>query len=174
MPERLRLVFASLLIVAAATAVGLAPTSANSPPTADLDGRAISLDRVGNYYCHDFDAPRIHCFRTEAVLERSVSSFLSNSLGALALEAATATNYVKIYDYTYYAGLTMYVSQSYPLLSSIGWDNRISSYIAINGGAGYFYLNTYYSGQYFTFCCGDRSAALNGTFNNTISSLERN
>jgi hypothetical protein len=129
---------------------------------ADLDGRLIELVDVGKYYCHDFDYPAIHCFSKPLALETSATSAL----------AATAVDYVTVYDYTSFQGAYMYFSQNYSVLAAIGWNDRISSFIVRNSQSGNFYTDWFNGGTVYPFCCNQQLPGL-GTFNNTFSSVYR-
>jgi hypothetical protein len=128
---------------------------------ADLDGKPIALDQVGNFYCHDFDYPAIHCFSSAAGLSASAQTAL----------ATTSLTYVAIFDYPLYSGSAMYVSQNYPVLALIGWNDRVSSFIDENGVTGRFHTDWFYSGLTFAFCCNQWVASL-GSYDNTFSSVE--
>ena len=156
--------------VAPASAATPAPESAQVSSgaallTADLDGRPIELVKVGSYYCHDFDYPRIHCFATPAALEDAVST-------TLVAMAATDTNYVLIFENTYYQGAYMYISSDYSILATVGWNDRISSFKSVNSGSGKFWTDWFYGGTSWGFCCNVQTPFL-GTFNDTFSSVYR-
>jgi len=132
--------------------------------SADLDGKPIALDLVGKWYCHDFAAPKIHCFASAARLEAAVAPTLS----------ASSLTYMTIYDYTAYQGPYMYLSQNYTALGAIGWNDRVSSFIvAYATQSGSFYTDWFYLGTRFDWCCGQGWASL-GSFNNTFSSIYQN
>ena len=130
---------------------------------ADLDGIPIALVEVGKHYCEDFTAPAIHCFGRATALESSVKT--------LAATAGTG-NYVIVYDYTGYAGPYMYISQNYTVLATLGWNDRISSYVALNSEYGHFFTDWFFSGTSYGFCCNQQVPAL-GTFDNSFSSVHR-
>jgi hypothetical protein len=144
-------------------------TQPRSPITADLDGTAIALVDVGKYHCYDFDVPVIHCFATAAALERTLGR-LSGGHGQLAL---TATDYVVIYEHASYGGASMYLSQDYSALAAIGWNDRISSFRALNGETGSFHWDWFYGGgTSWDFCCNQNVSSL-GIWNDNISSVNR-
>jgi hypothetical protein len=129
---------------------------------ADLNGAPLQLSKVGNYYCHDFAAPVIHCFTDSKTLETSVA----------AISATSSVSYVVIFDFTSYAGGYMYLSQDYSILGLIGWNDRISSFIVVNGQSGVFWTDWLYSGVRYAFCCGQSVPYLAG-YDNTFSSVFR-
>lgn len=139
----------------------LSAAQSGSPQlTADLDGRTIALSDVGNWYCHDFAWPKIHCFSTSARLEAAVSSFTSSS----------SITYMTVYDYTAYQGPYMYFSQDYTVLATIGWNDRVSSFIVHNSQSGVFWTDWFYTGTRFDWCCNQGWASL-GSFDNVFSSI---
>ena len=159
---------ALVLVVLATLLMPPTAVSAASPPgqiTADLNGKAIDLASVGDYHCHDFDFPRIHCFGTAGALEEAVEPVL----GTLSV---TAANYVLIFEHGSYAGAYMYVSQDYSVLAFIGWNDRISSFKAVNSETGLFWTDWFYGGNPYSFCCNANVPALGG-WNDTFSSVHR-
>jgi hypothetical protein len=161
---------ATLVVMTVAVLVALsAPMSTlglgkpgSAPLVADLEGQPLELARVGTLYCHDFDFPRIHCFRTAAALTTAVTPVLATS----------SVNYVLIFDYTTYAGAYMYISQDYSILAVIGWNDRISSFKAVNSQSGTFYGDWLYGGSQYGFCCNQNVSSL-GSYNDTFSSVAR-
>lgn len=127
---------------------------------ADLDGHPLNLVEVGLHYCHDFAYPRIHCFSRTADLKAAVAPIL----------AASSLNYVVVFDFTSWQGPYMYFSQDYTVLATIGWNDRISSYIGQSNLSGRFWTDWFYTGSSYTFCCNFSAASL-GDFNNTFSSV---
>jgi len=142
-----------------ASAGGLVPDQLS----ADLDGLPLPLNEVANWYCDDFSYPAIHCFRDENDLAAREAAIL----------ATTAVSYVTIYDYAWYAGPYMHVSEDYTALVFIGWDDRISSYKGRNSEDGHFYVDWFYGGTGYYFCCNQQAASL-GSFDNQFSSIHRN
>jgi hypothetical protein len=164
MPHRIPIVaaLAAVLLANAAIAVPVQAGSGTEARTADLDGRPIALAQVGTLHCQDFDHPRIHCFTTAAALDASLTQTL----------AATGISYVQIFENASYGGASMYVSDDYSALSSIGWNDRISSYKAVNSETGTFFTDWFYGGSSYGFCCNQNVSSLGG-FNDTFSSVRR-
>jgi hypothetical protein len=147
-------------------AIGLSLTAAKpvSDPVmyADLDGKPIALVDVGKYYCHDFDFPAIHCFSDPKALE-------SNS----DVQAAASTvEFVTVYEYTTFQGAFMHMSQNYTVLATIGWNDRISSFVVKNSQSGNFYTDWFYGGTVYGWCCNQQLTGL-GSYDNTFSSVYR-
>jgi hypothetical protein len=158
---RATLAIATMLVLANPVPVGASSPSSGAL-RADLDGKPIALAEVGQHFCEDFTAPAIHCFAKATHLEASVAPILAAGTG----------NYVIIYDYTSYAGSYMYVSQDYTVLATIGWNDRISSYVALNGEYGHFFTDWFYGGTQYGFCCYQQVPGL-GSYDNTFSSVHR-
>jgi hypothetical protein len=167
--------------------VTIAPVSAAGADTvdelrADLDGKPIELVEVGKWYCHDLDYPAIHCFSDPAVLEEKMvdrAEIRNAPIGRFAdaradnqLLAATGSVYVTVYEFTTYQGAYMHMAQDYSMLSVIGWNDRISSFVAKNGQSGVFWTDWLYTGTRFSFCCNGQFGSLGG-FNDSFSSLFR-
>jgi hypothetical protein len=131
--------------------------------SADLDGKPIQLVQVGQWYCHDFDYPRIHCFTDPRSLDGSTS---------LAV-AGTGVVYATVYEFTTYQGAYMHMSENYSALSLLGWNDRISSYVAKNSMSGAFWTDWLYGGTRYNFCCNQSLGSL-GSFDNTFSSVFHN
>jgi hypothetical protein len=130
--------------------------------SATLDGRPIPLEDVGKYYCDDFAYPEIRCWSTRALADSR----------ALAVTLLTSIDYVTVYDLTNFNGAFMNISQDYAALSTIGWNDRVSSFKARNSETGTFYTDWFYSGSFWGFCCNSQLSSL-GSFNNTFSSIIR-
>lgn len=156
--------FATLAVAAVLSFPGV--TSAASPavvaPSAMLGGRPIELARVGTLHCHDFRWPQIECFATATELDADASAAL----------AATAVDYVRIFENGAYNGASMYLSQNYTILALIGWNDRISSFKALNSETGSFHTDWFYGGSEYTFCCNQNVMSL-GSYDNTFSSVRR-
>jgi hypothetical protein len=159
---RAALILAVALMLVAPLPVAAASLSGPAELRADLDGRSIVLSDVGQHFCEDFTTPVIHCFSKAADLEASVAPRLASATG----------NYVIIYDFTGYAGSYMYISQDYTVLATIGWNDRISSYVALNSNLGHFFTDWFYGGTQYGFCCNQQVPAL-GIYDNTFSSVHR-
>jgi len=153
---------ASMFLAPAAASAQRPAAPAGSNLTADLDGRPLELAKVGLYYCNDFAWPRIHCFSESAKLNAAVQPIL----------AASSVNYVVAFDYTSFQGPYMYFSTNYSALAVIGWNDRISSFISQSSGSGKFWTDWFFSGSYYSFCCGERVASL-GSYDNTFSSVNQ-
>jgi hypothetical protein len=144
-----------------------AGTAAAEGVRADLEGKAIEATKVGSYYCHDLAYPDIHCFRTAARLEAALAAAGPDSFGV------SATNYVVIYADQSYGGAYAYLSQNYSNLGSIGWNDRITSFKALNGEDGRFYEHESAGGGSYTFCCNQQVSNVGQAWNDRITSVYR-
>lgn len=136
--------------------------AADADLTATLDGRPIPVEDVGKYNCDDFAYPQITCYSTRVLSESR----------ALLVTLLTSIDYVTIYDLTIFQGASMNVSEDYPALSLIGWNDRISSFRGRNSETGAFYTDWFYGGSWWTWCCNQSTSNL-GSFSNTFSSIQR-
>lgn len=144
-----------------------APVLASASPdgaqlSADLEGSPIDLQSVGRWFCHDFAYPRIHCYRTANALESAAAPMLS----------ASSVPYVTVYNYPTWAGNYMVISQDYTILALVGWNDRISSFVAHNSESGHFFTDWFYGGTTWYFCCNVQVTYLGG-YDNTFSSVHR-
>lgn len=154
------------------------PAAAASPSgselRADLDGRPIKLADVGKWFCHDFDHPQIHCYRSAARLEESVADHALAASADWATAAAYGPrDYVTIYSDPSYFGSYAHLSANYDQLWQIGWNDRISSFKVRNNASGRFYSNWFGGGTYFSFCCNSAVPWMTSTYDNTFSSVYR-
>jgi hypothetical protein len=138
---------------------------------ADVDGNHIKPALIGTLYCHDFDYPRIHCFQSQRALDAGARSAIAARRRANA--TLSASDYVLIYDGATHSGASMYVSQNYDALFSIGWNDRISSYQGLNSASGTFWTDWYASGTARNFCCNTSVLSLPSNLDNAFSSVYR-
>ena len=156
------MVLSSMTIAALAYPGATRAAEADPQLTATLDGRPIPLEDVGKYYCDDFSYPEIRCSSTRVIPEAR----------AAAVTILATVDYVTIYDGGGYSGAYMNVSQDYSALAVIGWNDRISSFRGKNSEAGTFYVDWFYGGTAWSFCCNTQTANL-GSYNNVFSSIKR-
>jgi len=177
MVRRLHLSATILVLVLLVGALPATASDGSSPLHADLDGRQIALERVSDFYCHDFDWPDIHCFATSESLEAAVAEVLGDagSLGPDVVDpgGSGGTPYIRVFDLSWYAGAYIYLSADYPDLGVIGWNDRISSYTGSNSQSSSLSVNIGYSGSTLLVCCNQKAATLSSTFDNKISSAMR-
>jgi hypothetical protein len=154
------LVAGLLMLSATAPVAAFAGEPGQSPLRADLDGKPIPLIEVGDWYCHDFDAPVIHCFSSPKALETDVAPIL----------AATSVTYVVVYEFTTFQGAYLYISNDVTVLGTLGWNDRISSFSVRNSMSGRFWTDWFYGGTSYYFCCNQWVGSL-GSYDNTFSSV---
>jgi hypothetical protein len=163
-----RVAIIGLMTLSSLTIAGFAHPAAiragapDSELHAVLDGKPIPAEAVGRYYCDDFSYPEIRCSSTPALAEAR----------AKLVAVLAAIDYVTIYDQSNYGGAFMHVSQDYSALTFIGWNDRISSFKGRNSETGTFYVDWFYSGASWGFCCNTQTPNL-GIYNNTFSSIIR-
>jgi hypothetical protein len=159
----------ALALVAGLAVTVAAPTSARPADKQEdlrayLDGKPIALAEVGNWYCHDFNYPVILCFSDPQD---------GNASTTAAMAATAGVTYVTVYEYTTYQGAYMHMSENYPMLSLLGWNDRISSFQVKNGMSGAFWTDWLYGGSRYNFCCNQGVGSLGG-WDNIFSSVFHN
>ncbi len=141
-------------------------------PVADLEGDPIALADAGAFHCHDLDHPAIHCFRSADALESAVAAAAAQQAADPVALGGTAVAYVRIFEHSSFSGASAYLSQDYGNLGTIGWNDRISSYLVLNSETGAFHTATSYGGTTDYFCCNESVGSL-GSLDNTFSSVRR-
>jgi hypothetical protein len=174
MHRRLRTSVVLIALILAAAVPDSTSASQLTGLRADLDGNRIPLAAVGQHYCYDFDWPIIHCYSTSATLEVAVSIVASRRTRLpSSADVASSLNYIRLYDLSGYAGPYIYLSADYSDLRVIGWNDRASSYVAVNSLSSGLYVNTSYTGATLLLCCNQHAPSLSSTFDNQISSARR-
>ncbi len=158
---------ALLALPAAALAHDPGATGSAGPVVADLAGHPLAVAQIPAWYCHDLDAPRIHCFTSLPALEHAVAS--RSTAGAIG-PSATATAYVEVFTDANWQGAALMISAPYPDLRTINWNDKISSFKALNGLAGHFATDIYDSGRLDYFCCNQQVLYVGDTWNDQLSS----
>lgn len=183
MHARSRLWTAIVLLASIALIVPAGAAANDSSIRADLEGTPIPAVQVGDWFCHDFDHPLIHCFRTARALDEAVTSLGYQALGPSAngsdgLDAASPTgvlavSYVHVYVDSNYAGSSAYFSVNYSNLGLIGWNDKISSLVGLDSATGQFFVNTNYLGSIYAFCCNSPVSYVGDFYNDRFSSVKR-
>lgn len=135
---------------------------------AELDGHAIPVSAIPDLYCHDLDYPVIRCFRSAEALE----SGTAQALGSAPL-GATALPFVAIYQDIELSGPYSLLAADYDNLSSIGWNDRISSFKSLNGYGGRFWTDAVHSGRLVGFAPGAIVTYVGDAYNDSFSSVYR-
>jgi hypothetical protein len=156
------MVLSSLTIAGIGNPGAIRAADADPELTATVDGKPIPLQDVSKYYCDDFSYPEIRCSSTRLLADARTA----------VVTLVTGIDYVTIFDQTNYGGAYMNVSQDYSALSLIGWNDRIGSFRGRNSETGSFYVDWFYGGTAWAFCCNTQTSSL-GTYNNTFSSIKR-
>jgi Peptidase inhibitor family I36 len=130
----------------------------------------ISLNQAGAMSCHDFDYPVLRCFASPQALERDVAQRVQTK----AVPAAVAaTGYVTVWEHAGYDGARMTLSADQPWLSSIGWNDRISSFKSF-GASGRFLENSPGSGFVYQFSSGVQVSYVGNFYNDKFSAFDIN
>jgi Peptidase inhibitor family I36 len=137
--------------------------------TARLGDHAISLDQAGALSCHDLDYPVLRCFTSPEALDVDVVERVTQSPPF----AIAATGYVTVWEHAGYAGAQMTLSADQPWLSSVGWNDRISSFKSF-GASGRFLENSPGSGFVYFFSSGAQVSFLSNTYNDKFSAFDIN
>jgi hypothetical protein len=139
-----------------ASSIPAAPVLAASGLSADLEGKAIAIESVGSYYCHDLDYPRIHCFTSSAAVEASIARL--HTAQPDGLESVSSTPYIRLYDGASFTGVYIALSVNYSNLGTIGWNDRASSYIGLNGLSWGLWTDAGMTGSGLLGCCNHVSS----------------
>ena len=148
--------------------------AAGSPGRSELHaayaGHSIALAEVANHHCHDAMYPLIECF--DLAIDRDLdlaSQAASNALNGA--PAALTTSYVTWYETISYGGSSFTASTSYSDLSTIGWDNRISSFKSLSGGRPKWWQNTGFTGTSWRWLAGAQVPDVGAVANDQFSSV---
>jgi hypothetical protein len=139
--------------------------------SATFGGAAISLQEARGLSCHDFDFPILRCFATAATLEIEVAKRVQ--VRAAALAPLVVDGYVTVYEHAQYAGSALTLSADQPWLSSIGWNDRISSFISF-GAIGNFREDSPGGGFIYGYGATTRVSSLSNTYNDKFSAFNIN
>ncbi len=141
--------------------------SASSSISATLDGTSITLREAASLSCHDFDYPILRCFISATAMELDVSRRLDHGLAAAVV---LTTGYVTAYEHAGYAGSALTLSNDQAWLSSIGWNDRISSFKSF-GAVGSFRENSPTGGFIYSFGPSTQVSFLSSTYNDKFSAF---
>jgi hypothetical protein len=172
----------TVVVAAGAWSVGSVSAASPAPSTpsasdtiaADLDGQSIKPQLIPKFYCHDFDFPRIHCFRSPATLAKAEARWGARDGRLTTMTAAFgASDYITIYDGPNFGQAFMDVSQNYDTLAFIGWNDVISSYKGRNSANGELWTDWFASGTGRLFCCNTQVSSLPSSLDNAFTSVYR-
>jgi hypothetical protein len=135
--------------------------------SATLDGRSIPIERIGRYDCHDFDYPVIRCFTSARQAGVDIETRLADE-DALT-SGALVIGYVTVWEHVSFGGASMTLSSSQPWLSSIGWNDRISSFRSF-GATGGFWEHSPSGGFWYPYGSSAYVTSL-GSFNDQFSAF---
>ena len=166
---RHRSIAAAIAVLLAALAS--APVSAADGLTATRDGTPITLAEARSLSCNDFEYPRITCFSTAGAARLTARTMATARVAAPA--GSAALSYVTVYEHAGYAGAFLMLSSNQAWLSSIGWNDRISSFKSV-GATGSFREDSPSGGFIYYFGPTTTAASLSGTYNDKFSAFYRN
>jgi hypothetical protein len=143
-----------------------APSAVADELSATLDGKRIRIDRVSSLNCHDFDYPVIRCFSTADLIAADIGARLSGeATGARLL----LSGYVTAWQDASYGGPSISMSTDQSSLSSLGWNDRISSFKSFGANGG-FYEHSPSGGTYYAYGSSTQVSSL-GAMNDKFSAF---
>jgi hypothetical protein len=150
--------------------VSVAPVAASSGLVATLAGRPISLQQAGSLSCHDFDYPALRCFATPEALGADVERQVEGrSVSTQGFDSAQVL-YVTVFEHASFAGRYMVISADQAWLSSVGWNDMISS-LQSHGASGNFRENSPASGFIYFFSPNSSVSYVGDAYNDKFSSV---
>jgi len=167
-----RTIWVQVALVGGLTIATLAPLGTVSGSQSDairatLDGRPVATGDLWRYHCHDLAFPEVRCF----------SSASARDADAMAIQnavVATSVAYVQWWDNAYPTSSdgSWVASQPYSDLRTIGWNDRISAFTALNGRSGRFAEHIGITGRLYPFCCNTPVSYVGNDWNDVFSSVE--
>ncbi len=169
---------ALLLTLGSITSVQAAGTSAATPAIqAEADGHAIALADVSRYHCHDLASPLIRCFATAAARDADEAAMVRalSPGGTLTTDASAATTsaYVRWYLDANYGGPSFDAFLAYRDLGTIGWNDKISSFMTYAGGHPRWWKDIGFAGVSWDWGAGVSVPNVGTAANDQFSSVER-
>lgn len=167
----------ALALVSVASAAAVGTTAAASAIQAQVDGHPIAAADVSRYHCHDLASPLIRCFTTaaardadEAAMTGAATVVAGDAPGGT---AATVTPYVRWYLDVNYGGLSFDASVAYRDLGTIGWNDKISSFMTYTGGHARWWRDVGFAGVSWDWGVGVSVPNVGPAANDQFSSVER-
>lgn len=136
--------------------------------SATLNGKSIPLHEVGSHSCHDLDYPILRCFDSAEKMNADLA--VLSSEGRAASAGALSVGYVIVYEHASYAGSQLAMSANQTWLSSIGWNDKISSFKSF-GATGNFREDSPAGGFVYYYSTSSQVPSLNGTYNDRFSAF---
>lgn len=125
-----------------------------------LDGSVLSLPEVAAHHCHDLSFPVIRCFRSARSRDLDVASMLDS------------TPYVTVFKDADHGGGSYTFGSAWSDLSTIGWNDIITSFKSLNGGRPRFYQHSGYGTPSWRWAAGAWVSYVRASANDTFSSLD--
>ncbi len=147
------------------------PAAGREHAAAFLDGIQVMLAEASAHHCHDLNPDVLECFTSEVDRDSALASALAGQRANSRELAAASSGYVIVWADPSFAGASTVLSQDYANLTSIGWNDRISSYRVYTTYTGAFYDQAYYSGLTQFYCCFAQVGYVGNAYNNIFSSF---
>jgi len=147
-------------------------------PTARLDGAAIPLSEVPKFHCHDGRYPVIHCFTTEISRDRDAAAATQAEAGRAGvssevdLESSHLVYYVTFYQHAGYGGASYTTWQPLADLSTMFWNDIISSFKSLNGQRPKWYVHANYGTPSYQWTAGQQVENVGESANDRFSSVK--
>lgn len=138
-------------------------------------GEPIALSDVRNHHCHDGQFPKIRCFSTDEERDTDaglVTSDIDLDSGAAEIAQLASSYYVVWYEHSNYAGLSYLTSVSHANLTTIGWNDAISSFKSLNGGRPKWWEHSDYAGSSWQWAAGAWVSYVGNAANDRWSSVK--
>lgn len=162
-PTRALLLAAGLSLLVASTAV------AGDDEVTFLGDKIIDQDRAASLHCHDLEVGIVRCFTTDAeMLDAAAKVFADQGSRELGLLLA---GYVVVYEHVNWDGASRTLSQDYPNLGSIGWNDKISS-LTSYGATGRFREHSPAAGFIYSYTPNTDVTYLPSPYNDAFSRFE--
>jgi hypothetical protein len=164
--KRVRAISIALLLVTI-----VAPSASADNLSATLDGKRIRIDRVADLNCHDFDYPVIRCFSTADLLAADIAVRVGGKDAGNA--RLLLSGYVTAYKDNGNGGPSISISNDQTSLSTLGWNDRISSFKSF-GATGGFWEHSPSGGFFYGYTTTTQVSSVGGAYNDKFSAFNIN
>jgi hypothetical protein len=151
--------------------VSATPGTASGRLAATMDGSSISLQRAGTLSCHDLDYPLLRCFSGAEAMRLDLAA--RSEVRSARQTPTVGDLYVIAYEHTSYAGSALGLTANQAWLSSVGWNDRISSFKSF-GVTGNFRENSPAGGFIYTFGPTAQVSNVGSLYNDKFSAFYMN
>jgi hypothetical protein len=157
----------SFLLTVAALGPSALTTQAHFASGAWLDGEPVSVRQAGQHHC--IAGVRLECYSSHTARDRALHAARENAASGA---SALTSGYVIAYVDASFGGASIVLTQDYSDLSTIGWNDKISSYKVFTSLTGSFWTAANYSGVRQTYCCFTNVSYVGNSVNDTFSSFD--